>query len=77
MLLQLFALNGQALTLAGEAELGAVPEGVAWSPNSQWLYVGNYNDKSLQAFRMEGGKPMDARTVPLPGQPASLRGPAQ
>lgn len=75
--LQVFALNGQALTLAGEAELGAVPEGVAWSPDGQWLYVGNYNDKTLQIFHMEDGKPTDARTVPLPGQPASLRGAAR
>ena len=76
-MLQVFALNGQALTLAGEAALGAIPEGVAWSPDSQWLYVGNYNDKTLQVFHTEGGKPMDAQTVPLPGQPASLRGAAR
>ena len=75
--LQVFALNGQALALAGEAGLGAVPEGVAWGPDSQWLYVGNYNDKTLQIFHMEGGKPVGAGTVPLPGQPASLRGPAR
>ena len=75
--LQVFALNGQALTLAGEAELGAIPEALAWSPDSQWLYVGNYNDKTLQVFHMDAGKPMDARTVPLPGQPASLRGAAR
>ena len=75
--LQVFGLNGQALSLAGGAELGAIPEGVAWSPDSQWLYVGNYNDKTLQVFHMEGGNPMDARTVPLPGQPASLRGAAR
>lgn len=75
--LEVFALNGQALTLAGEADLGAIPEGVAWSPDSQWLYVGNYNDKTLQIVHMEGGKPVDARTVPLPGQPASLRGTAR
>ena len=57
--------------------MGALPEVVAWSPDNRWLYVGNYNDKNLQVFHMEGGKPMDAGTVPLPGQPASLRGPAR
>ena len=75
--LQVFALNGQVLTLAGEAKLGAIPEGVAWSPDSQWLYVGNYNDRNLQVFHMDGGKPLSGATVPLPGQPASLRGAAQ
>jgi DNA-binding beta-propeller fold protein YncE len=75
--LQVFALKDQALTPAGEAQLGAIPEGVAWSPDSQWLYVGNYNDKNLQVVHMEGGKPVDTRTVALPGQPASLRGGAR
>ena len=75
--LQVFALDGQALTLAGGAPLGAIPEGLAWSPDSQWLYVGNYNDKTLQVFHMVGGKPMDSHTVALPGQPASLRGTAR
>ena len=75
--LQVFALDGQVLTLAGEAALGAIPEGVAWSGDSQWLYVGNYNDKTLQVFHMDGGTPMQAQTVPLPGQPASVRGAAR
>ena len=75
--LQVFALNEQVLTLAGEAKLGAIPEGVAWSPDSQWLYVGNYNDRNLQVFHMDGGKPSGGTTMPLPGQPASLRRAAQ
>ncbi len=75
--LQVFGVDGQTLTLAGQAPLGAIPEGVAWSQDSQWLYVGNYADRSLQVFRMEGGKPVDAGSVPLPGQPASLRGAAR
>ena len=75
--LHVFALNGQALSLAGEAPLGAIPEGLAWSPDSQWLYVGNYNDKTLQIFHMEDGKPAASRMMPLPGQPASLRGVAK
>ena len=75
--LQVFALNGQALSPAGEASLGAIPEGLAWSPDSQWIYVGNYNDKTLQIIHMDGGHPVNAQTVPLPGQPASLRGVAR
>ena len=73
--LQVFSLDDRTLGLAGEAKLGALPEGVAWSPDNRWLYVGNYNDKNLQVFHMEGGKPMQTQTVPLPGQPASVRGP--
>lgn len=72
--LQVFALSGQGLTLVGEAHLGAIPEAVAWSPDSRWFYVGNYNDKNLQVLQMQNGHPVDVQTVPLPGQPASLRG---
>ncbi len=75
--LQVFALDGQALRPTGEAPLGAVPEGVAWSPDGRWLYVGNYNDRNLQVFRVEDGRPVATDTLPLPGQPASLRGTAR
>ncbi|MGI4942657.1 MAG: lactonase family protein [Janthinobacterium lividum] len=72
--LQVFALQDRTLTPLGEARLGAIPEGIAWSPDSQWLYVGNYADRTLQIFHMDGGKPVDAGTMLLPGQPASIRG---
>ena len=75
--LQVFSIDGRTLTLKGEAKLGAIPEGVAWSPDSQWLYVGNYVDRTLQVFHMEGGKLVESGTVTLPGQPASMRGPAR
>ena len=29
-----------------------MPEGVAFSPNSQYVYIGNYIDKTLQVFRI-------------------------
>ena len=76
-MLQVFSLQDRTLTLQGEATLGAIPEGIAWSPDSQWLYVGNYADRTLQVFHMEGGKPVAAGTMPLPGQPASIRGTAR
>lgn len=72
--LQVFSLQDVTLVPKGEAKLGAIPEGIAWSPDSQWLYVGNYADRTLQIFHMDGGRPVDAGTMPLPGQPASIRG---
>jgi DNA-binding beta-propeller fold protein YncE len=66
------------LTVTGKAPLGGLPEGVAFSPNSEFLYVGNYTDKTLQVFRVNGGKPVQVgATITLPGQPASMRGPAR
>ena len=58
--------------------LGGLPEGVAFSPDSEYVYIGNYLDKNLQVFRIDGGKLLATGvTLDLPGQPASLRGPAR
>ena len=71
------APNG-SLTVTGKAPLGALPEGVAYSPNSEYIYVGNYIDQDLQVFRLVNGKPMQVGpNIKLPGQPASLRGVAR
>ena len=54
--------------------LGGLPEGVAFSPHSDYVYIGNYIDKNLQVFHIAGGKlTAVGAPVPLPGQPASLR----
>jgi DNA-binding beta-propeller fold protein YncE len=65
------------LTLVSKLPIGALPEGVAYSPNSEYVYIGNYIDKSLQIFRISGGRLLAVGTMPLPGQPASIRGPAR
>lgn len=54
--------------------VGGLPEGVAFSPNSDYVYMANFNDQSLQVFRIADGKltATDA-TLKLPGQPASMR----
>ena len=65
------------LTVTGRAPLGGLPEGIVYSPNSEYLYVGNYFDKDLQVFHLENGKLTEAGPrLKLPGQPASVRGPA-
>ena len=68
------APNGK-LTITGKAPLGAVPEGIVYSPNSEYIYVGNYVDQDLQVFRLANGKPTQVGpAIKLPGQPASMRG---
>jgi DNA-binding beta-propeller fold protein YncE len=63
------------LTVTGTAPLGALPEGIAYSPNSDYIYVGNYIDKDLQVFHLVNGKPVQVGpNISLPGQPASMRG---
>ncbi|MBV9654310.1 MAG: YncE family protein [Acetobacteraceae bacterium] len=60
------------------APSGGVPEGIAWSPDSQYLYVGNYTDNNLQVYRVVDGKLTDTGVkLALGGQPASVRGVAR
>ena len=70
--------SGGKLTITGRATLGGLPEGIAYSPNSEYVYVGNYFDQDLQIFRIVNGKPVQAGSnMKLPGQPASMRGVAR
>jgi DNA-binding beta-propeller fold protein YncE len=66
---------GGKLAVLSRAKLGGLPEGIAFSPNSDYVYIGNYIDRNLQVFRITGGKLVDTGVVlKLPGQPASMRG---
>ena len=66
------------ITVRDRAALGGLPEGVAFSPDSQFVYIGNYIDKNLQVFRIAGGKlESQGEPLPLPGQPASMGGPTR
>lgn len=70
--------EGGRLTVIARAPLGGLPEGIVYSPNSDYLYVGNYIDQDLQVFALAGGKLTEVGPkLKLPGQPASMRGPAR
>ncbi len=74
----LLRIEDGRVRVTGQAEAGDLPEGVAFSPDSQYVYVGNYAGRTLQVFRIEGDAIRGTGTVlDLPGQPASLRGPAR
>ena len=61
-------------TVVNRLPLGGLPEGVAFSPHSDYVYIGNYIDKNLQVFHIAGGKlAAVGAPMPLPGQPASIR----
>ena len=66
--------NGE-MVVKSRAPLGGLPDGVAFSPKSDYVYVGNFFDADLQVFRILGGnlKPVEP-TIKLGGQPASMRG---
>jgi DNA-binding beta-propeller fold protein YncE len=59
----------------GATNAGRLAEGVAFSPDGKYLYVGNFSDSDLQVYRVEGDTLRDTgKTLNLPGHPASVRG---
>jgi DNA-binding beta-propeller fold protein YncE len=69
---------GGKLTVSARAPLGGLPEGVVYSPKSDYIYVGNYVDKDVQVFHVARGKLTEVGPrLKLSGQPASMRAPAR
>ena len=65
---------GGELLAVSRLPTGGLPEGVAFSPDGQYVYVANFNDDNLQVFRIAGGKLTATDvTLKLPGPPASMR----
>jgi DNA-binding beta-propeller fold protein YncE len=67
-------IDGKKVTNVGDINVGALPEGVAFSPDGQFLYVGNFIDQDLWVLRVDGSKLTDTtQRIKLPGHPASMR----
>ena len=68
-------IDGKKVTKTGEINVGGLPEGAVFSPDGQYLYVGNFMDGDLWVLRVEGSKLTDtSQRIKLPGHPASMRG---
>ncbi len=67
-----------SVRVTGAAEAGAVTQGIVFSPSGRYVYIGNYSDRNLQVYRVEGdGLVATGFKLQLPGQPASMRGRAR
>jgi len=76
--LAVLKIDGKKVTRVGEVEVGGLPEGVVFSPDGKYLYVGNYTDRDVSILKVDGTKITDTgKKLKLPGQPASMRGRAQ
>jgi DNA-binding beta-propeller fold protein YncE len=76
--LAVLKIEGKKVTKVGEVEVGGLPEGVVFSPDGKYLYVGNYTDRDVSILKVDGSKVTDTgKKLKLPGQPASMRGRAQ
>ncbi len=70
----LLRIADDKVTLANRTDVGAFPEGVAFSPDGDWVYVGNFASRSISVLHLENGKLVDTRAdIALPGPPAALR----
>jgi DNA-binding beta-propeller fold protein YncE len=67
-------IDGKKVTNVGEVNVGALPEAVAFSPDGQYLYVGNFIDGDLSVLHIDGTQLADTgQRFKLPGHPASMR----
>jgi DNA-binding beta-propeller fold protein YncE len=68
-------IDGKKVTNVGDIHVGALPEAVAFSPDGQYVYVGNFIDGDLWVLRVDGAQLTDTgQRIKLPGHPASMRG---
>ncbi len=68
-------IDGKKVTKVGEVQVGGLPEGVAFSPNGDYLYIGNFIDQDMTVLKVNGTKLTDTgQRFKLPGHPASMRG---
>jgi len=74
-LLDVLSTAGGRVRKIGSVKTGRLAEGIAFSPEGKYLYVGNFSDGNLQAYRVDGDKVRDTgKVLKLPGNPASMRG---
>lgn len=67
-------IDGKKVTKVNEVEVGTLPEGVAFSRDGRYVYVGNFLDQTLSVLRWEGAALVNAgTTLRLPGHPGSMR----
>ncbi|HXZ00253.1 MAG TPA: YncE family protein [Stellaceae bacterium] len=70
----LLKIEDKKVRKVGEAEVGALAEGVVFSPDGKYLYVGNFMDGDVTILRLQGDRLIKAGAFKLPGHPASMRG---
>jgi len=71
-------IDGKKVTRLDEVEVRGLPEGVVWSADGKYLYVGNYMDSDVSILKVEDTKKgprvvNTGKSLKLPGQPASMR----
>ena len=67
-------IQGKTVTPIKTIQVGAFPEAVMISPDSRYIYVGNYADKDFSILKVNGTDVTDTgKQFAVPGHPASGR----
>jgi DNA-binding beta-propeller fold protein YncE len=73
--LAILKIDSKKVTKVGEMPVGTLAEGVAFSADGKYLYVGNYLDADLAVFKVDGTKLTKlGANIKTPGHPAAMRG---
>jgi DNA-binding beta-propeller fold protein YncE len=68
-------ISGKTVRKTGEIEVGGMPEGVVFSADGRYVYVGNFLGRDVSILKVEGTEVVDTgRTIELDASPAAMRG---
>ncbi len=71
----ILAIDGKTVKKVQEIEVGGMPEGAVFSPDGEYIYIGNFTTDDMTILRVEGSRVINiGTTFKLPGSPASMRG---
>src|SRR5690349_18465082 len=70
----LLKIEGKTVRKVGQADVGGLAEGIVFSPDGRYLYVGNFVDGNMDILRLDGDTLAKVTNFALPGHPASMRG---
>ncbi|MFC1489665.1 lactonase family protein [Candidatus Latescibacterota bacterium] len=70
----ILAIDGKKVSKVQEIEVGGMPEGVVFSPDGEYIYVGNFTTDDMTILRVGRAKVTDTgKRIKLQGSPASMR----
>jgi DNA-binding beta-propeller fold protein YncE len=68
-------ISGKTVRKTDEVPVGGMPEGVVFSADGRYVYVGNFLSRNVSILRVEGTALVDTgRTLELETAPAAMRG---
>lgn len=72
----MLSIRGKRVRKIADIEVGAMPEGVVFSPNGEYIYVGNFLSDDISILKVKGRRVVNTgKRMKLPGSPAAMRGP--